>query len=567
MPGSDPISRLTHSPRALAAIAGVLLVAAIVVVIVLVTGGGSSSTPMSVVDKQPEHKSVLPRTDPHRDDLQTIFTEGSAIYNDPAGEIDKLHALGVDRVRVSFTWSMIAPQPGSAKMPAHFDGADPGAYPAKNWAVFDQIVRLLNAKHMGLDLVLAPPPPLWAAGKGAPAPASTHPYWNPNPKLFAQFVHAVGERYSGHYTPKGDSSPLPREDFWSIWNEPNLGVMLAPQTVHGPTVESSPAHYRALANAAWTSLQQTGHGHDTTLLGELAPIGNYGDGKPGLFAAMSPLRFLRVLYCLDTKFKPFTGHEAAVRGCPTTAAASKRFAADNPVLFHATDYAAHPYPYGLAPNVAVPVHGTDDAVLGSIQHLFTTLDRSVAAYGSHRRYDVYDTEYGYITAPPATQNATLKPAKAAKWLNWSEYITWRYPRLLSYDQYLLDDPSPTPGIPYRAFASGLLTYNGKPKPTLAAFRVPIWMPKTSAAKGSPLEVWGCVRPAKLTASARRAPAQIQFRPKGGHAWKTVATASTKTRYGYLDVHAKFPSSGDVRISWKPSGGPAIVSRTTPVTIH
>ena len=563
------MSGLTRSPRVLAAIAGVLIVAAIVVVVVLVTGGSSNSTQRSVVNTQPEKRAVLPHTNPHRDNLETIFTEGSAIYANPVGEIDQLHALGVDRVRVSFTWSMIAPDAGSRTAPAHFDGADPGAYPAKNWAVFDEIVRQLAAKHIGLDLVLAPPPPFWASGKNAagPGPASSHTFWKPNVKMFGQFVHAVGERYSGHYTPKGQSSPLPRVNFWSVWNEPNLGVMLAPQTVHGPTVESSPTQYRHLAGAAWTSLQQTGHGHDTTLLGELAPIGNYGGGKPGNYAAMAPLQFLRVLYCLDPKFKPFTGHQAAIRGCPTTAAASKRFAADNPVLFHASDFATHPYPYGLAPNVAVPVHGGDDAVLGSIQNLFTTLDRAVAVYGSQRRYDVYDTEYGYITAPPATQNATLKPAKAAKWLNWSEYITWRYPRLLSYDQYLLADPPPTPGIPYKAFASGLETYNGKRKPTWNAFRMPIWLPRASAAKGSSLEVWGCVRPAKFTTSSQRAPAEIQFKARGGHAWKTLASASTKTRYGYLDVHVTFPSSGLVRIRWQPSGGSAIVSRTTPITVH
>ena len=557
-----PRSNRLTSPPGLAAIAGPLSVAAAVVVLVLGLsgcgggGGGKSSSSTS---------SSLPATNAHRDNLQTIFTEGSAITQDPGDEIARLHALGVDRVRVSFTWGAIAPDGTSSKKP-HFDASDPNAYPAANWAPFDTIARDLQADHMTLDLVLAPPPPQWAAGKGIPQDGNPHPYWKPNVHDYEQFVEAVGKRYSGHFTPKGASSPLPRENFWSIWNEPNLGVMLAPQTVHGATVEFSPARYRELADAAWTALRQTGHGHDTTLIGELAPIGNYGNGKPGNFAAMFPLRFLRALYCVGSDLKPLTGHQAAIRSCPTTASASKRFAADNPVLFHASAYASHPYPYGLPPDVPVPVKGADDVVLGSIQNLFTTLDRLQTAYGSSKHFDVYDTEYGYITAPPATQGATLSPAKAARWLNWSEYITWRYPRLLSYDQYLLEDPAPTPGTPYKAFSSGLLTYKGKPKPGYAAFRIPIWLPVTKTSSAGTLEVWGCVRPAKLVPMSHRPPVQIQFQAHGKGAWKTVATESTRTRYGYFDVHQKFPSSGSVRLRWSPPHGAAIVSRTTAITV-
>jgi hypothetical protein len=566
LPEPNPISRLTRSPRALAGVAGVLLLAAIVVVVVLLSGGSSSSDRGSVLHTTPARTAVLPKANPHRNDLETIFTEGSAIFADPTGEIAQLHALGVDRVRVSFGWDTIAPDASSRKVP-HFNAANPAAYPAASWAPYDEIVRLLALDHMGLDLVLAPPPPLWASGKGAPAPADTHPYWEPSAQRFGEFVKAVGTRYSGHYTPPGQSSPLPRVSFWSIWNEPNLGVMLAPQTLNGPTVEVSPSDYRHLAGAAWTALQDTGHGHDTTLIGELAPVGAYGDGKPGNFSVMAPLRFLRVLYCLGTDFTPLTGHAAAIRACPTTAAASKRFAVENPVLFRASDYAVHPYPQALPPDVAIPVEGSDDAVLGSIGHLFSTLDRAVAAYGSHRHYDVYSTEFGYITSPPATQSGGLSPRKVARWLNWSEYITYSYPRLLSYDQYLLEDPPPTPGKPYKAFASGLETYQNRRKASWYAFRMPVWLPKTAAAKGDALEVWGCVRPAKLTPAARRAPAQIQFRRAGGTGWTTVATASTKTRYGYFDRHVKFPASGTVRIRWAPPSGSAMVSRTTKITVH
>jgi hypothetical protein len=557
LPGSTPPTQPT--PRAarprLYGRAGALLAAALVVVLVTGCGGGKGSSTTA----------QAPKANPHRQNLETIVTEGSAITADPAGEIAKLHALGVDRVRVTFSWGSIAPHPTSSKKP-RFDATDPNAYPAAGWAPYDEITRLLKRDHMSLDLVLAPPPPQWAAGKHIPQDGNPHPYWKPDAQEFGQFVQAVGKRYSGSFTPHGASSPLPRETFWSIWNEPNLGTLLAPQTLNGPTVEYAPSAYRNLADAAWTALHKTGHGSDTTVIGQFAPIGNYGGGKPGNFADMAPLRFLRVMYCLQPSFKPYTGHQAAIRSCPTTAAASKRFAADNPVLFHASDYATHPYPFGLAPNVAVPVHGADDVVLGSIQNLFTTLDRVQEAYGASKKFDVYDTEYGYQTSPPDTKAISTSPAQAARWLNWSEYIHWRNPRLLSYDQYLLQDPPKIPGKPYTAFASGIVSYKGKPKPAYFAFRLPVWLPQTKESSGQSLEVWGCARQAKLVPMAQRAPVQIQFKPHSGGGWKTITTASTKTSQGYFDIHQKFPASGSVRLRWSPPHGAAIVSRTTAITV-
>ena len=124
---------------------------------------------------------------------------------------------------------------------------------------------------------------------------------------------------------------------------------------------------------------------------------------------MSPLRFLRALYCVGTDFKPLTGHQATIRGCPATAAASKRFAAENPVLFKATGFADHPYPQALAPNQKIPQ--PDDAELGNIDELFSTLDKTQAAYGSHVKLPVWDTEFGYITTPPATQSGSVSPRR------------------------------------------------------------------------------------------------------------------------------------------------------------
>ena len=559
LPESTPRSRRVQSPRLLAGLAGGLVVAAVVVVLVVVLGGSS------------HHRGApgpLPSLSARNANFQTIFTEGSAILVNPAPQLAVLHALGVNRVRVSFAWGDIVPDGKSRHAPAHFDAADLADYPAANWAPYDALVEDLKQDHMGLDLVLAPPAPVWASGKGAlPAAIAKSYSWDPDAHEFEQFVEAVGRRYSGHYTPPGAHSPLPREAFWSIWNEPNVGVMLSPQTIHGPTVEVSPEHYRALADAAWTGLQRTGHGHDTTLIGELGPAGSTNHGAPGNFAVMAPLRFLRVLYCVGTNDQPLRGPAAAARGCPTTGAGTQRFAAANPVLFKATDYADHPYPYGLPPDKVAPDE-PDYAELAELPKLFSTLDRLQAVYGSHRRFDVYSTEFGYQTSPPdqPDQAGAVDPSEAARWLNWSEYLTWRMPRVLSYDQYLLFDPTPLPHEAYKAFASGLGTDLGVLKPGYFAFRMPIWLPVSTAGAGAPLEVWGCVRPAKIVAMAKRAPAEIQFQPHHSRAWRTVATVSTHTRDGYFDVRERFPSSGSVRIRWKPPIGPAYESRVAAITV-
>ena len=104
-------------------------------------------------------------------------------------------------------------------------------------------------------------------------------------------------------------------------------------------------------------------------------------------------------------------------------------------------------------------------------------------YGSHKRFPIYNTEFGYITTPPkhdSKKTPWVGQAKAAYYLNWAEYISWRNPRLISFSQYLLYDPLPArPGNDWGGFASGLLSYGKhKPKATYAAWRLPLYMPVT-----------------------------------------------------------------------------------------
>ncbi len=493
---------------------------------------------------------------------EAIFAAPGLLLSDPAGTLDRLRHLGVDRVRLSIRWSTLAPAPDSRTRPSGLDAGSPAAYPAAGWSGYDAVVRDAVARGIGLYLSLEGPAPLWATGTGAPR-GGPYPEWEPSPAEFGAFVLAVATRYSGRYTPPGSTSPLPPVSFWSVWNEPNYGVNLAPQAIDDSTVEVAPRLYRSLLDAAFSALQDTGHGHDTILIGELAPRGQTVGNFPGNFAGMVPLRFLRALYCVDSSFKRLSGAAAAARGCPTDSAASAQFAPAHPALFQASGFAAHPYPQGGLPPNSVTPGEPDYADLAALPQLERTLDRLQRAYGSSARYPIYSTEFGYQTDPPEKIARTTSPATAAYYLNWAEYISWRDQRVRSYDQYLLTDP------PKGNFASGLVFADGVPKRTYDAYRMPLYLPVNSAPGGHPLEVWGCVRPAgyaRLETGATQH-VEIQWSPGRTGRFRTVMTVPITDPYGYFDVRVPFGSSGAVRLTWTyPHGRPTIHSRTAGVTV-
>jgi len=499
--------------------------------------------------------------------METIFEAGPQLTAAPAATLDTLRRLGVDRVRVYVRWSSLAPDPSSPTRPAGFDGTDPAQYAAANWAPIDTVIRLALARRMTVDVLIGGPPPLWASGPGSPQPA-LHPQWRPSAAEYGALVQAVGRRYSGSYRPPGSAAPLPRVDFWSIWNEPNYGPDLAPQATDHSQVEVSPLLYRDLLDAAWGALAASGHGGDTVLIGETAPRGITVGNQPGNFSGMVPLRFVRALYCVDAQLRPLRGAAAIARGCPPTAAGSAQFPKLHPALFQASGFADHPYPQGrVPPNVPTPGE-PDYADLPALPRLEQTLDQVFRAYGSSRRIAIYDTEFGYQTDPPETIERAIDPRLAAVYINWSEYLHWRDPRVRSFDQYLLEDP-PNAG-PSGGFASGLEFKGGTPKPTLLdAFRLAVYLPVASGRRGQSLEVWGCVRPARYAQqdTGRTQHVEIQFKQSGASAFKTVKSIALSDPYGYFDVDQAFPASGALRLAWSYPGGPAIFSRTVLITLR
>jgi hypothetical protein len=291
---------------------------------------------------------------------------------------------------------------------------------------------------------------------------------------------------------------------------------------------------------------------------------------------MKPLKFIRALYCLDDYYRRLVGTYAQAAGCPTTAPGYASFRARNPGLFNATGVADHPYtgassPLGLRHND--PNYATF-AQLGNLERTFDAVNR---AYGSRRRYPIYSDEFGYITRPPQI-SPYVTPARAAYYLNWSEYVSWRNPRVVSFAQYLLDDPPPAgPGAKV-GFASGLLTDTDRPKATFYAYRLPLYLPQTRARPGRTLEVWGDARPAAALDLAGFQPTvDIQFQAHGRGPFRTVYAVRITSRQGYFDVRQGFARSGNVRLRYVyPTGelllpdgvaGQAVYSRVVPVVIR
>jgi hypothetical protein len=494
---------------------------------------------------------------------EALFQDDVQLKADPVGTLQTLKSLGVTRVRVTVSWASIAPSPHSFHKPRRFNAASPGAYPAANWAVYDEIVRSAQADGIGLDFMLTGPAPLWATGPGMPR-GGPYGQWKPSAREFNAFVKAAGVRYSGSYKPRGSSSRLPRVNFWAIWNEPNYGVDLAPQAVAGDTIEVGAAAYRGLLDAAWSGLSSTGHrpGRDTILIGETAPRGL--DHPIGNFSGVKPLRFLRALYCVDSRYRQLRGSAASARGCPTTASGSRRFRSQHPGLFQASGFADHPYEQNTPPNrptSATPGQRSDPdyADLPEIPRLEGVLDRLQRVYGSHTRFPIWNTEYGYRTKPPDPRLG-VSPSTAALYINWAEYLSWRQPRLRSYMQYLLVDPPPP-----ASFDTGLELPNGRHQPAYDAYRLPVFLPVGSTRRGRSLEVWGCVRP--LHAAGGSDQVAIQFRNGSRGPFTTLQTVRVTNVRGYFDVRVKFPATGGVRLAWTYPSGQTVYSRTASVTIR
>ena len=352
MPSSSP--RPLSSLRAVVALA--ILVAALVagLVTVLVSPGSARA------ESGPE--SIF------QDDDHLLYAPDATVLD----TLGVLKSLGVDRIRVTVKWSLIAPEPASRARPANFNAADPGAYPAAAWAPYDRLLRMAAQDGIGVNFNLTAPGPLWAmkgqSARSASPPTTTPPPWPSGGSSCRRSEPATAGSYAGQA----------RVDNWSIWNEPNQPGWLAPQrrVVHGRRVLNSPRLYREYADAALAGLAASGHpvSSDTILIGELAPEGY---AATAIQNPVSPMPFLRAMYCVGSDYHRLRGSAASALGCPRDGSA-RAFVNAHPALFQATGFAHHPYYFLLAPNQLSD--NVDFAPLANLSRLERGLDRIFRAY-------------------------------------------------------------------------------------------------------------------------------------------------------------------------------------------
>jgi hypothetical protein len=275
------------------------------------------------------------------------------------------------------------------------------------------------------------------------------------------------------------------------WNEPNLVFWLQPQFVGGKPY--SPVLYRTMLNAFADAVHGV-HADNVVIAGGTAPFTS-ADGTTEQWG-VGPLAFLRDVLCLGKNLKPVCSARAKF-----------------------DVWAHHPYTSGGPSHHA---NFPDDVSLGDLPKLKAVLDAGVRTHRivSHGRPRFWVTEFSWDTSPPDPQAVPL--ALQSRWVSEAMYTMWRNGVSLVTWFTLLDQPYPD--SPYQ---SGLYFVNGKPKPTLTAFRFPFVALKA----GNRLRLWGRTPLSK--------PGRIVVQKRTG-AWRTVAVLRAD-RYGIFNATRRFAS--------------------------
>jgi hypothetical protein len=400
--------------------------------------------------------------------------------------LNELQSLGVRSLRVILTWSVVAPGADQAQRP-NFDPTDPKGYA---WGEYDAVMAAAKARGWPVLLTISGPVPRWATA------AKLDNLTRPSAEAFQAFVTAVGRKYGEQV------------NAWAIWNEPNQPQFLRPQFARGGRA-LSPLIYRSLYRAGVRGLQSTGQGTDTILIGETSPRGTS--------RVVAPLQFLRGMLCLDARYK-------RVGTC---------------TALSANGYAHHAYTTRQGPFFEPP---PNDVTIGVLGRLTTALDRAQRAGALTSRLPIHLTEFGIQSTPDTISGVSL--AKQVEYRAISERIAYENPRVASFSQYLLRDSDPTGPKEYGGFESGLRFADGKPKPSLPAFRLPLAVSR----KGSRATVWGLVRPAAGVTTAT-----VTYANKGSSRFLPLRTVQTNA-LGYFQFRTSYRAGRRWNLTWQEQTG-------------
>lgn len=445
----------------------------------------------------------------------------------------QMKALGVDEVRVTMLWSVVADKARSTKARdkrfRKLGADDPRAYPESNWDRFDRLARATRNLGIGLYLDVTFPGPAWGHEKAPRKQRKNQRTWKPKPGAFALFVKAVGKRYSGTYRDGDDERQLlPRVTFYALGNEPNQGGWLTPQWSGGKL--TSPALYRKLYIAGRNALVQTGHGADTILVGETAPTGT---SRRTATSAVHPKRFIRSFFCIKqgTDCSDFTKY--------------------GPI--QATAWAHHPYTKDLAPTQRDT--SPQSITMANFNELGFLLD-DVARQSKRvaMNLPIISTEFGYETNPPDPFRTTTLDQQA-QFDQIGDYLAFANPRVLGQTQFLLRDVAPQKKYKVNSkqywftYQSGLYTTGGTAKPAVQTYALPFLTAPTADGIG----VWGQLRfrPDNLPADALDQ-VQLQYKPADGSAdWAPYGDpiVVSNAKGFFTGLVPKPPAPGQLRATW------------------
>ena len=325
--------------------------------------------------------------------------------NAPA-ELDKAAQANASIVRTTVSWATIA-----ATKPKH---AARWNDPAYNFNDLDAFVR--NAQERGLDVMMTIwGTPSWANGGQAP---------NVPPKSAVQlrlFAHALADRYSGRHP------GLPYVGFYSIWNEPNLGIFLSTQFDKKGRI-ISPRIYANLYKQGRIGIKQVNKTAQIAI-GETSNMGRDHPSKGGGPVSVAPATFARLL--------------AQQKG----------------LYFDA--YAEHPY--STRPNLP-PTQRVrwPNVTLSRLKQFETSIDKWF-----HRKdIPVWVTEYGYQTKPATKYGVSL--AQQRSYMSKVMRELRADPRVQMFIWFIFRD-TPSKAGEQPNWQSGLFTRAGHTKPAYRTF--------------------------------------------------------------------------------------------------
>jgi hypothetical protein len=297
-------------------------------------------------------------------------------------------------MRLLVQWNLVArTRPSSPADP--FDRA-------YNFDDIDEAVRAAQDNDQEVLLTLSGTP-RWANGGKNP---------NVMPRRvadFGSFARAIASRYSGRF------EGLPFVRFYSIWNEPNLQLFLAPQfNAQGRSV--APANYARLAAVAYSGIK-AGSRQALVAIGETSARGS--DKPTGLRPTHTPGKFAELVAKANPRLK-----------------------------FDAWSH--HPYPFNPNSPPSQRVRWPNVSLA-----LLPRLDTELKRWFKRKSVPIWVTEYGHQTRPE--DSLGIPYARQAAYIQQSISMVSRYSFVPMFIWFVYQDDQGQP------WESGIYTRSGAPK--------------------------------------------------------------------------------------------------------